>query len=62
MCPLVLGSLREMFLQALLKFEVPAVSFLFLFTLSSLPWVYNVFDHLFGIRLGALEIYCILVP
>ena len=55
MCPVVSGSLREMSLQALLKFEGPAGS-LNCFSLSP-PFLGSTvfFDHLFGIRLNAHE-------
>ena len=45
----------EFSLQALLKYEGPADSLNCFFTVSSISRVYNVFDHLFGIRTGALE-------
>ena len=60
-CPVVSGSLREMSLQAMLKYEGPATLFKLLFTLSSFPCICTIFDHLFGIRLGALEMCYILV-
>ena len=57
MCPLV----SEMSLQAMLNYEGPAALVKLFFTLFPFLWVYNVFDHLFGIRLGAREMYYILV-
>ena len=61
MCPVVSGNLCVMSLQAMLKCEDPAVFVKLFFTLSSFPCICTVFDHIFGIRLGALEMCYILV-
>ena len=54
MCTVVSGSFREMSLPALLKQEGLADS-LNCFSLFHPLLVCTVFDHLFGIRLGAFE-------
>ena len=50
-CPVILGSLREMSLQALMKFEGSCNCFWF----SHIPGVCFVLHHLFWVRLGALR-------
>ena len=62
MCLVVSGSLREMFLHAMLKYESPAfiVELIFHTFLLSLHLALF-FDQIFGIRLGAFEMCYILV-
>ena len=59
--PVVSGSLREMSLQAMLKYEGPAALVYLFFELSSFLCTCTIFDHIFGIRLDALEMCYVLV-
>ena len=60
-CLVVSDSLRGRSLHAMLEFESPAVIVKLFSTFSSFPCFLHIFDHLFGIRLGALEVCYILV-
>ena len=55
MCPVVSGGLRERSLHAMLKFEGLAAIVKLFFSLPPFLASCTVFDHILGIRLGALE-------
>ena len=55
MCPAVSGGLRERSLHAMLKFEGLAAIVKLFFSLPPFLASCTVFDHILGIRLGALE-------
>ena len=61
MCLVVSGRLREMSLHAMLIYEGRAALVTLFFTLSFFPCICTIFDHMFGIRFGALEMCYILV-
>ena len=59
-CPVVSGGLLEISLQAVLKCEAVQLRKI-VFGLFHIPCVCTVLDHLFGVRLGTLEMCHVLV-